>query len=47
MQLYFSRSRLRLFSNFTFFSGDPARGDGIEQLDSRVLFGGRAHYHRV
>ena len=47
VQLYFSRSRLRLFSNFTFFSGDPARGDGIEQLDSRVLFGGRAHYHRV
>ena len=47
VQLYFSRYRLRMFSNFTFFSGDPVRGDGIEQLDSRVLFGGRAHYHRV
>ncbi len=47
VQLYFSRYRLRMFSNFTFFSGDPVRGDGIEQLDSRVLFGGRAHYHRL
>ena len=47
VQLYFSRYRLRMFSNFTFFSGDPVQGDGIEQLDSRVLFGGRAHYHRV
>ncbi len=47
VQLYFSRYRLRMFSNFTFFSGDPVQGDGIEQLDSRVLFGGRAHYHRL
>ena len=47
VQLYFSRYRLRMFSNFTFFSADPVRGDGIEQLDSRVLFGGRAHYHRL
>ncbi len=47
VQLYFSRYRLRMFSNFTFFSADPVRGDGIEQLDSRVLFGGRAHYDRV
>ncbi len=47
VQLYFSRYRLRMFSNFTFFSGDPVQGDGIEQLDSRVLFGGRAHYHRM
>ena len=47
VQLYFSRYRLRMFSNFTFFSGDPGRGDGIEQLDSRVLFGGRAQYQRM
>ena len=47
VQLYFSRYRLRMFSNFTFFSGDPVRGDGIEQLDSRVLFGGRAQYQRM
>ncbi|MEW6298576.1 MAG: TonB-dependent receptor plug domain-containing protein [Thermodesulfobacteriota bacterium] len=46
-QLYFSRYRLRLFSNFTFFRSDPVRGDGIEQLDSRVLFGGRLRYSRV
>ena len=47
VQLYFSRYRLRMFSNFTFFSGDPVRGDGIEQLDTRVLFGGRAQYQRM
>ena len=47
VQLYFSRYRLRMFSNFTFFSGDPVRGDGIEQLDTRVLFGGRAQYRRM
>ncbi len=46
-QLYFSRYRLRLFSNFTFFRRDPVRGDGIEQLDSRMLFGGRLRYSRV
>ena len=47
VQLYFSRYRLRMFSNFTFFSGDPVRGDGIEQLDTRVVFGGRAQYRRM
>ena len=47
VQLYFSRYRLRMFSNFTFLSGDPVRGDGIEQLDTRVLFGGRAQYRRM
>ena len=47
VQLYFSRYRLRMFSNFTFLSGDPVRGDGIEQLDTRVLFGGRAQYQRM
>ncbi|HMV66549.1 MAG TPA: TonB-dependent receptor, partial [Myxococcota bacterium] len=30
---------LNLFSNFTFFAGDPERGDGIEQEDRR-RFGG-------
>ena len=47
VQLYFSRYRLRLFSNFTFFREDSVQGDGIEQLDSRVLFGGRVHYDRL
>lgn len=46
-QLYFSRYKFTLYSNFTFFRDDPLRGDGIEQNDSRVLFGGRLRYSRV
>lgn len=34
--------RLDLFSNFTFFRDDPERGDGIEQLDDRIVAGGHA-----
>ena len=33
--------RLQLFSNFTFFARDSVNGDGIEQLDDRILAGGR------
>lgn len=46
MQLYGSRYKLRLFSNFTFFLRDAIRGDGINQDDSRVLYGGRVRYTR-
>ncbi len=45
-QLYGSRYKLQLFSNFSFFQSDPVRGDGIEQNDSRVLYGGRVRYSR-
>ncbi len=34
--------RLDLFSNFTFFRDDPDRGDGIEQLDDRIVTGAHA-----
>jgi outer membrane receptor protein involved in Fe transport len=47
VQLYTSRSKLTLFSNFTFFLQDPVRGDGINQDDSRVLYGGRVRYNRL
>jgi hypothetical protein len=47
IQLYGSRCKLRLYSNFTFFLGDPIRGDGINQDDSRVLYGGRVRYNRL
>lgn len=47
VQLYGSRYKLKLFSNFTFFLGDPVRGDGIAQDDSRVLYGGRLRYNRL
>ena len=46
VQLYGSRSKLTLFSNFTFFQHDAVRGDGINQDDSRVLYGGRVRYTR-
>lgn len=47
VQLYGSRYKLRLFSNFTFFTGDTDRGDGINQDDSRIMYGGRIHYDRL
>lgn len=36
---YFTKYRFSLYSNFTFFSDDPARGDEIEQTDDRMLGG--------
>lgn len=47
VQVYGSRYKLRLFSNFTFFTGDTKRSDGINQDDSRVMYGGRIHYDRL
>ncbi len=44
VRAYAVGSRLRLFSNFTFFARDSLEGDGIEQVDDRLLVGidGRA-----
>jgi len=36
--------RLDLFTNFTFFLNDPANGDGIQQSDRRVVYGGDIGY---
>ncbi|NNE71975.1 MAG: TonB-dependent receptor [Rhodothermales bacterium] len=45
---YLSRYTFRLFSDFTFFLEDPARGDMIEQEDDRLMGGGSATYtHRM
>lgn len=41
---YVSRYDFTLYSNFTFFSRDPANGDGIEQWDNRTITGARASY---
>ena len=38
--LYAVDYRLNLFSNFTYFLGDPIRGDQFEQVDRRQIFGG-------
>ncbi len=43
-QAYFSHYNFQLFSNFTFFANDSINGDGIEQVDSRMLYGARAEY---
>jgi hypothetical protein len=36
--------RLDLFTNFTFFLNDPVNGDGIQQSDRRVMYGGDVGY---
>jgi outer membrane receptor protein involved in Fe transport len=36
--------RLDLFTNFTFFFNDPVNGDGIQQSDRRVMYGGDIGY---
>ena len=36
--------RLDLLTNFTFFLNDPVNGDGIQQSDRRVIYGGDIGY---
>ena len=43
---FLGRSLFDLFSNFTFFLGDPIHGDGIQQHDSRLQEGTNAQYLR-
>jgi outer membrane receptor protein involved in Fe transport len=43
-QAYLSHYTFQLFSNFTFFANDSVNGDGIEQVDSRIIYGARAEY---
>nr|MBP6731469.1 TonB-dependent receptor [Chitinophagales bacterium] len=44
MQVFVSRYRFKLFSNFTFFARDSANGDQIEQTDARTVVGFNATY---
>ncbi len=39
--------RLDLFTNFTFFLNDPVNGDGIQQSDRRVMYGGDLGYRQA
>ncbi len=39
--LYWVRSDLQLWSNFTYYLADPLNGDEFEQQDERSLFGGK------
>jgi outer membrane receptor protein involved in Fe transport len=36
--------RMDLFTNFTLFANDPVNGDGIQQSDRRVMYGGDLGY---
>lgn len=36
--------RLDLFTNFTYFLNDPVNGDGIQQSDLRIMYGGDLGY---
>lgn len=45
IQNYFSKYNFKLFSNFTLFAQDSVRGDMIEQLENRNLFGMNARYN--
>ncbi|MDQ3265750.1 MAG: TonB-dependent receptor, partial [Myxococcota bacterium] len=49
LMAYVAQYRLNLFSNFTFFSGDPVHGDMIEQHDARLFggFSGRYRFSRT
>jgi TonB-dependent receptor-like protein len=42
VSVYAIKSRLKLFSNFTFFLDDPIRGDQFEQSESRLTLGAQA-----
>ncbi|MEW6543462.1 MAG: TonB-dependent receptor [Nitrospirota bacterium] len=38
--LYAQYYRMDLYTNFTFFLDDPVNGDGIQQSDRRIMYGG-------
>ena len=44
---YAMHSRLDLFTNFTFFLDDPVNGDGLEQNDRRLTYGGTLGWRRA
>jgi len=44
--VYLSRYKFQLFSDFTFFLKDPIHGDEIEQVDDRYLYGIENKYNR-
>lgn len=43
---YAIRSKLKLWSNFTYFLDDQINGDQFQQKDYRWLYGGRANYRQ-
>ena len=47
LSTYAATYRFNLFSNFTLFLDDPLNGDEIEQIDRRVIYGGKVSYRIV
>lgn len=45
-QIYYSRYRFELYSNFTFFKVDPVNGDQIRQKESRNILGYNGSYQK-
>jgi len=45
-QLYYSRYRFKLYSDFTFFLNDPVNGDQIRQAENRNLYGLNSSYEK-
>lgn len=46
-QLYCSKYKFELYSNFTFFKEDPVNGDQIRQKENRDLFGYNGSFHKT
>ncbi|MEI6948421.1 TonB-dependent receptor plug domain-containing protein [Paraflavisolibacter sp. H34] len=46
-QLYYSRYRFELYSNFTFFKEDPVNGDQIRQKEDRHIYGYNGAYRKA
>lgn len=45
-QLYYSRYKFELYSNFTFYKEDPINGDQIRQKESRNIIGYNGSYQK-
>src|SRR5688572_7847643 len=45
-QLFYSRYKFELYSNFTFFKEDPVNGDQIRQKEDRNIFGYNGSYQK-
>jgi TonB-dependent Receptor Plug Domain len=45
-QIYYSRYKFELYSNFTFFKEDPVNGDQIRQKESRNMAGYNGSYQK-
>lgn len=43
-QVYFTKNKFKLYSNFTFFKFDPIHGDQIRQAENRNIFGYSGSY---